>query len=119
QTILPPPAAEKNFLGNILSVFGAADQEPERAYQLVAYLREGAQEQVPGRGHSRGLGNRPSDGHARLFHTATLSDEELAVWIAGWDKKMGISRATRSGRDCEGCALTDRCALNARCVVAG
>src|SRR5262249_52279546 len=84
QTVLCPPAAEKGFLGDVLSVFRTADHEPERADQLVADFSKRAQKHVPGRRCSRGPGIRlSSDARARFFHTATLSDERYAVWIGG------------------------------------
>jgi hypothetical protein len=40
---LCPPAAEKDFLGDILGVIRVAEEEPQGTYELISELREGAQ----------------------------------------------------------------------------
>ena len=65
-----------DFLGDVLGVLRVAQDEPERADQLVAQGVEGAQQHLAGRGVRRDLGGRTgTHTRGRSAHTVTLTDE--------------------------------------------
>ena len=73
QPIRCSPAAQEHFLGDVLGIFGIAEQEPQGTDEFVPNLIEGLEQYLSCRRGFRSLGRRLStDIRSRFFHTATL-----------------------------------------------